>query len=853
MKKRCMESICAGAVMIQHASEKNHRRLHAGTPYSVQHSRHVSGVVGGSGLNRRVPPVSTTVLCHSSLSSPSSSGGVPYAAALWLPRVVKSSTRPCTTSTLVPSASALRSLAVGHLADALTGRRALSTSTSSSGSTKEVSAPAAAKGSHESIAALATGDTAGTSNTPVDPALLAEIRATLERQVDKTWLPVSDLYAALPLRMRRSYVKPHKSLTHVLQKCAHELGISLSITGVYYAKGNMPSGATPSIDGAPGAAPMDGSADNLSKSSSSSTTKEARTAAVNANADGDNVISAAVQTPSDPSSRPMNATVLEGTCSISKAMGPVDFFFDVGLHEIPNPPRDFDATPSALVVDGTHSSANGSVISLRDFVSHIPPFFVPVKEVVANMPGYTAEHLEVYLNVKPLELVTVAGERYVRLYGSFGYLSLSGSEVSEKRFARYHPNVALVAALEAAFEGTYDRWMPLPELLRRVGPDVAGQLPYHGPAAIIYFAQMQHRFAFAVRQVPTAGVDAEGAPSSPQFSTEAAVLLRKPGYSGLEAHSTPTPKSFQVLINLVPGDKQVDIDVVRCQLTSEVRAELSSYYGGLEGFFAAHKPVFFVPPEMPTVVMRMRYRLRTQRAKLPLEEQLRIAIDARDKGRIRVLRRKIAFRDNPSHPLHDPENLAKELSKHLPRRGFVSLRVFLKRNVPEELVMYMPKRIRSFFNNYPQYFTQFEYQSAGTWCVCRPDQPLPRGVIRQNFNDGDLLRLIAEFLQQRGARAASTIHTNLPFGAQEVIRRRYGGVYFFVIRYPQYFSVVLKTDRDNLKSSAVVHLIQVPTQELSDAAMQASAESSNNPNAPSCGSDDHDDGDDDDDIDDGLD
>ncbi|KAG5484733.1 hypothetical protein LSCM1_06554 [Leishmania martiniquensis] len=851
MKKRCMRGMYAGVGVMQHASERHRRLPRAGPLGGVRPLRQVAGVVGGSSPKRGAPHVCTKAPCDSPLPPCCSVGGVLCASTLLALRIAKCSARCFPTSTLVAAAaSALRCLATAHLADAAPGRRALSTSASSSGREEGVSAPAAAEGSRESVAAVATHDAAGTSNTPVNGALLAEIRAALERQVDKTWLPVSDLYAALPLHVRRSHVKPHKSMTHVLQKCAHELGISLNATGVYYAKGTLPSHAPASANGTPTAASMSGDADRANESSSCTAAKERRIAVVQSNAQGDGAIGAAVQTPSHSSYDEKNTTVPAPVWSTSKAVGPVDFFFDVDLHEIPNPPPDFDATPSALAVDGMHSSANGAVIALRDFVSHIPPFFVPVKEVLANMPGYTVEHLEVYLNVKPLELVTIAGERYVRLFGSFGYLSLSGSEVSEKLFARYRPNVALVATLEAAFEGIYDKWMPLPELLRRVGPDVAAQLPFQGPAAITYFAQMQHRFAFAVRHVPIAGVGAAEAPLSPQLATEAAVLLRKPGYSGLEAQSTPTPKIFQLLMSLVPGDRQVDIDVVRGQLTSEVSAELSSYYGGLEGFFAAHKPVFFVPPETPTVVMRMRYRVRTQRAKLPLEEQLRIALDARDKGRIRSLRRKIAFRDNPSHPLHDPENLAKELSKHLPRRGFVSLRVFLKRNVPEELLMYLPKRIRSFFSNYPQYFIQFEYQSAGMWCVCRPDQPVPRGVIRRNFNDGDLLRLIAEILQQRGPRAASTIHTSLPFGAQEVIRRRYGGVYFFVVRYPQYFNVVLKEEKNNVQSSAVVHLIQVPSEELSDAAMANSADSSNNPNAPS-----YDGGGDEDeeDLDDGLD
>ncbi|GET86654.1 hypothetical protein, conserved [Leishmania tarentolae] len=851
MGKRCIENLCTGIVTLCRASDKHPRLSHAGILYGVQHSHRVAGIMGASVPKGRVRSVSTKVLCPSFLP-PTSSRGAPCAVTFWFPPIAKCVTCECTTSAPVPAAKAFRFLAVAHLADALPGRRALSTS--SSGSAQGISADPVASGPHNSTTAVAVGSTAATSDTSVAPALLSEIRAVLEREADQTWLPVGDLYAALPPHMRRAYVKPHKSMTHVLQKCARELGISLNATGVYYAKGSMPVPAASSSEGTPSAASMSDSSCKTARKRSVGDGKDGQDAVVKSNARLDSVAQASAHPLPSPSSEEWGATDLDAISPSSSTAVPANFFFDVGLHNIPNPPRDFDVTPSTLVVDGTHSSANGAVIAMRDFVSHIPPFFVPVTEVVANMPGYTAEHLEVYLNVQSLELVTVAGERYVRLYGSFGDLSLSGSEVSEKLYMRYRPDVALVPAFEAAFEGIYDKWMPLPELLRRVGPDVTAQLPYQGPAAITYFAQMQHRFAFAVREAATVSDSATGAPPSSQSTTEAAVLLRKPGYSGLEARSTPTPKSFQTLMNLVPGDTQVDIDVVRCQLTSEVRAELSGYYGGLEGFFAAHKPVFFVPPETPTVVMRMRYRLRTQRAKLPLEEQLRIAMDTRDKARIRSLRRKIAFRDDPSHPLHDPENLAKEVSKHLPRRGFVQLKTFLKRNLPEELLMYMPKRIRAFFNNYPQYFTQFEYQSAGTWCICRPDQPLPRGVIRQNFSDGDLLRLIAEFLQQRGARAASMVHTNLPFGAQEVIRRRYGGVYFFVIRYPQYFNVVLKTDKENVKSSAVVHLIQVPSQELSDATTAASAASRSNPHAPGHDDDGHESGDDDDeDLDDGLD
>lgn len=676
-------------------------------------------------------------------------------------------------------------------------------------------------------------DTSDSAGPPVDPALLAEIQVVLGRQSSRTWFLVSDLYADLPAAVRRRYVKPHKSMTHVLEKCAATLGISLSATGVYYAKGNM-------------------------SATSAAQPKPAKTGTV------ENAASAPAQggTPQSDDSEAHDPSALSLAENTNKpqaqakqpltSVPPVGFFYDVGLTEVPNPPRDFDVSRRHLNADlVTQSSAPGSVIDLSDFVPHIPPFFVPVSEVLKNMPGYTAEHLTVYLKLPALELVTIDGERYVRLHGAFNDIALDGCEAAEALYERYRPPVALVDAFVAAFAEVCDQWMPLPLLLQRVGPQVAGQLPYHGVTAILYFAQMQHRFAFAVRQVPRpasgpAGVadTADTSPPSPPLVTEAAVLLRKHGYSALESGSTPTPKSFVTMLQLISSDKSVDIEVLRRQIPPAIQAEMKDYYGGLEGFLAAHKPSFFVPPETPTIVMRTSFRRRQERAKMTLEEQLHIATQSRNKQRMRLLRRRIAFRDAPGHPLHEPENLAKELSKHLPRRGFVTCKTFLKRNVPEELLMFMPRKTRTFFNAYPQYFQQFEHVSPSNWCLARPDQPLPRGVIRQSFSPEDLLRLIAELLQS-GPRPSSSLHLQLPCGAQEVLKRRYGGVYYFVVRYPQYFSVVLKSQNENKASSAVVHLLQVPSGDLSVAETVASQASPTNPHGP-----DDDDGADEDDHDD---
>ncbi|KAK7200679.1 hypothetical protein NESM_000124800 [Novymonas esmeraldas] len=721
------------------------------------------------------------------------------------------------------SRGGLRRLGSAHQAFAALGCRGVSTTTSTS------SAPvAAAKPVTAQDPAASSGD------MPVAPELLSELRSILQGQDELRWLPVSELYASLPPDVRRTYVKPHKTMLHVLQKSASDFSLTLSATGVYYAKGVM---STPGPDATDRKDARRSSGESTKHSTAQT---EAPTPAVVAAAAAEEARASARSASLSTSPTPLDSTA-------SGQPDPVDFFYDVQLTDTPKPPLDFDVPSTAREVDGSTSSTNGAVIALRDFVAYIPPFFVPVEEVVKNMPGYTAEHLEVYLNVKAIELVTVDGVRYVRLHGNYGDLSLDGCEIAERLYEHRRPLVQLVDAFVAAFQGTCDTWMPLPELLRRAGPAVVAQLPYTGTAAIMYFAQMQHRFAFAVRQVPGASGEA------PSTTTEAAVLLRKPGYSGLDPKSTPTPKSFSALITLIHGNHQLDIDVVQSALSHEVQAELNAYYGGLTGFFAAHKPVFFVPPETPTVVMRTRFRMRQQRSAMSLEEQLRVAMEERDKHRIRTLRRKIAFRDDPSHPFHDPENLAKEVSKHLPRRGFVSMRNFLWRSVPEELLMFMPKRARSFFKNYPQYFVLFEHQIPGSWCLCRPDQPLPRGVIRQDFTEVDLVRLVAEILQQRGPRHASQIHLNLPFGAQEVLRRRYGGVYFFVIRYPEYFNAVLKTETGNMMSSAVIHLINVPNEDQLNASAMDASNTPTNPSAlsPTGGSSGGED--DDDECDDGLD
>lgn len=631
---------------------------------------------------------------------------------------------------------------------------------------------------------------------------------------------MSDLYADLPLRIRREQVRPHKSMLHVLQKVKDELGISLNATGVFYAVGQTPEEAT--------AAQQRTLQQERPQQSSMPT--ECGGAAASLAEEGDEV----GETPQQQQQQQQNTAAAAAVTLppevvkelTEPALPPIDFYFDVELADFPLPPADFDVPHSKLQRQVSHSSSDGAVIAMRDFVAFIPPFFAPLSAVLARMPGYTEEHIQRYFKASTMEVVKVSGERYIRMHGGYEKLSLAGCEAAAETFREYRPLPSLAPHFVNAFAGVTDRWMPLQELLRRVDPAVVAQLPFQGAAAVMYFAQMQHIFAFAVRQLPP---QQDGAAAT----TEAAVLLRRPDYCGLDCETTPTPKVMSLLFTLVPSEGQVEIRDVARQLTNDAKAELEAYYGGLPQFFAKHAPIFYVPPETPTVVMRLRYRERLHVTTLSLEEQLEHAMKRGNKAKVRIIRRRIAFRDNPSHPLHDPENLAKELSRHLPRRGFVIVKQFLKHSIPDELLNFMPPKMHNFFKGYPQYFTQFEYQKPGTWCLCKPDQPLPRGVIRQSFSEADLVRIIAEYLQKKGPRPLSTVLLNIPRGAQDTVRKRYGGMYFFVTRYPQYFNVVLGSDNNNAQASGLVHLIQVPSTELADAAMAASAIATNNPHAPS--------------------
>lgn len=569
----------------------------------------------------------------------------------------------------------------------------------------------------------------------------------------RQWLPISQLYETMRSDSVKEHVRPRKTLAAVLRDHAEELGITVHENNVYWRKGSQQE-----VE------------DNVEEGESTPV---------------------AAAAPFHNPFTPSTVSAME-----NEDAQPVDFFYDVRLTVFPPPPKDFMVTPSSL--GGARPNDDGSVISLKSFVSYIPPFFVPVEELLEAMPGYTMQHIESYFKSSVVELVTIEGQRYMRLYGGHGKFSLEGCEAAEELFARYKPNLHLVQTFVNAFEGVKNKWMPLSVLLERADSEVVEKLPFKGAAAIIYFAQMQHIFAFAV--------DAKNG---------GAVLLRPEEYGGLECNTTPTPRSINFLLRSMPHEGTCDLAHLETSLAPELQREVKEYYGSLARCLEMHKPLFFLDKEHD-MVMLTRYRQRLHVASLSLEEQLNIASQRRDKSKIRSLRRRIAFRDNPSHSFHDPENLAREMSKHLPRKGFVLLKQFMKKNISEEMLFFMPKKSLNFFANYPQYFTQFEFQQAGCWCLCRPEEPLPKGVIRQKFSEGDTVRLVAQYLQQKGPKSCTQILINLPRGAQETIKKKHGGLFYMVSKYSQYFNVIISSETTNAASSSIVHLTNLPGNEMMD-------------------------------------
>jgi hypothetical protein len=463
-----------------------------------------------------------------------------------------------------------------------------------------------------------------------------------------------------------------------------------------------------------------------------------------------------------------------------------DFCFHVKLTEIPEPP----ARPLASAPDSTSSE---SIFSVGSFVPIIPTYFVPLDEVLALLPGYSAEHIRQYLGCsKTVQIVSIEGEgQFLRVHGGYGQLDLTGTEEAEAQFSQYEPREELAAPFIAAFDGVRERWMPLQTLLQRAGAEAERALPYQGRRALLYFAQLQHIFSFA----PDDG---------------GAVMLRRPFFTGLGVESSPTPKAVARALAILPLHDQVDYKVFLDQLPDDAKLDIAKKFPSLEHFLRSHGELFYLS-EDNLVVMRARHKKLLDTRALPLAEQLEIALKDRNKKRIRSIRRQMALSENADHPLLNPENLAKEVFNYVPKKGHIPVKQLFKRVLPVELLNFMPQSFGKFFKNYPQYFQLYEFGTSTNWVVSRSGTPIPPGAIRKEFTEDDCVSILAELLQARGAKSVSFLSLHLPDGVREYIKKFHGSMITFALRHKEYFALVHTIDSGNNKESAcVINLIQMP-------------------------------------------
>ncbi|CUF92691.1 Hypothetical protein, putative [Bodo saltans] len=647
----------------------------------------------------------------------------------------------------------------------------------------------------------------------VHPDLLDRLEIILHDSAGR--LPTTALYDALPVDIRKMHVRPHRTLLQAIR--TYEASTSSPLFRVCDdgLSVELASAFPLSIEtrAAPAATTQERASAPKDKKATSHPSPQPSLSLENdvvVEISRDNVPLNPLLFAFPPSTRSRSALSSTGTTARWLASDN-DFYFGVPLGDVPTPPAQIDASKSTKS-EGL-DEAIAATMTVASFTAYIPLFFVPMSEVVQALPeGYTEQHIDQYLaTAKTVQVVTVAGVRYIRISGGFGQVNVDGAAEAAELFSKYRPDPSIAPAFEAAFEGVVDKWMPLPMLLQRSDHRAIERLPFQGPASILFFAQMQHLFNFSP--------DGDGS-----------VLLRPPQYSGLSAETSPVPYAISKFIQALPTEGFIAVDALTSQLPEDVVEEIKLFFPSMEYFVRSHGGVFYVTSELersadgsinnedsseapstPVLkVCRARYKERLNRKSLPLHEQLELAIRDRRKRDARSIRRKIALMESSDSPLIDRETLAKEIYKALPRRGHAKLKTFMRGTLPDDVLNFMPKNYQKFFAGFPELFQIFELGQATNWCISRAGQQLPRGVLKKDFTDEEIVRIIAQYVSRFGPRTMSTVYLNIPAGASSAIKSRHMDMFNFIRKYPETFNLVMPIDQGNAKSAAVVLLLQLP-------------------------------------------
>ncbi|RNF25679.1 uncharacterized protein Tco025E_02083 [Trypanosoma conorhini] len=436
----------------------------------------------------------------------------------------------------------------------------------------------------------------------------------------------------------------------------------------------------------------------------------------------------------------------------------------------------------------------GGVFTPQMLVPYVPTFFIPMEELLAALPeGYTAAHIEqLFAATGTLEIVTLEGEKFVRLHGGKRLVDFArdgAGEAAHARWREYQPDPFLCGPLHRLFPALA-RWVPLRRLITGApAPLLRALLPWERYKTLLFFAQMQHVFSFTP----------EG---------EGAVCWVAP-VTCLSYHDSPTPAAVSELAGLLSTQRVCIADLLAQsshRISDHAKTQIIMYYGTLLNFLRAHGDVFCVVDD--TFVAAVSSRGTAERTPQTLEDKLEEALVSRNRRTAQKIRRRMAMEKDPDSPYADRDVLLDAILRYVPQKRSISLS-FLLRSLPPSLAEFLPGKPLSMFQQAPEKIRVFEYRYRHRLHLIRPGVPLPPGVLRQHYTEPELLFLCAAELQQ-APRAMVDLYGRLPYGAKEVIRLQYKGLLELLRPYPHFFTVVFKDALRLDSRNALVTLIQMP-------------------------------------------
>ncbi|KAG8346258.1 hypothetical protein ERJ75_001009800 [Trypanosoma vivax] len=466
----------------------------------------------------------------------------------------------------------------------------------------------------------------------------------------------------------------------------------------------------------------------------------------------------------------------------------------------PRPPQNMES--KGIKCDKRKGQVPEGIFTPQMLVPHIPTFFIPFTELVKDLPeGYTADHVERLFSVtETLEIVTLEGEKFVRLHGgkcSLDFRCGNAGAAAHERWRAYKPNPFLCESFRRLLPPV-PKWVSLRALISHAPASlVEALLPWKHYKTILFFAQMQHVFSFT-----PAG--------------EGEVCWAAP-VNCLSYHDSPTPEVVSELAMLLSGQRVYIADLqnpeyvskaagtLGMRISDHAKMQIIMYYGTLLSFFRTHGDVFIVDDDM--LVSLVSDQKTTCSGTYTLEDQLEKALVKKDRRTAQKTRRRIARDRNPDSPYVDKGVLLDAILRYVPRQRSISLN-FLLKALPPALSDFLPERPITLFQRAPEKVQLFEHRYRHRLRVIRTGVPLPLGALRQTYTEEELLFLCATELQQ--PRYTADLYGRLPYGAKETIRLKYKGLLELLRQYPQYFVLVFK-DALRLDTRQVqVTLLQMP-------------------------------------------